>query len=352
MILIQEKKRSSNNFTNGSIYSGRSNLDIWDQTDSDWAWYIYFNDMTTSSAIYNQDGQAVALVPGHIYEWDVNSFGFDINGKLIAYSWSEYWDFYYGNIVADVGACAITLPDVTPPTSIGMSEFQDKIAQLQEKGILKPSCMFDNKSKSSIQNSTIPAYMIRVDWHSYYDATGYRVYKSINGAGYVLVIEWEAPTGYDRYGFYDEDVIPGNTYTYYVTAYGTDWETDPSEIVTIDTFLPPCSLISPLDGATITYPNPVFEWSPVGVSSFPYVSIYEGDSDLWVYDDTGGWQVWWRIFYDNMTVSTITYNDDGQAYPLVSGHNYLWNSWGYGYDDNWNLIAMSWSGDWMFTYTE
>ena len=120
--------------------------------------------------------------------------------------------------------------------------------------------------------------------------------------------------------------------------------------MTIDTFLPPCSLISPLDGATITDPNPVFEWSPVGVSSFPYGSIYEGDSDLWVHDDTGGETVWWRIFYDNITVSTITYNDDGQVSPLVSGHNYLWNSWGYGYDDNWNLIAMSWSEDWWFDY--
>jgi hypothetical protein len=51
-----------------------------------------------------------------------------------------------------------------------------------------------------------------------------------------------------------------------------------------------------------------------------------------------------------MTVSTVTYNDNGYATPLVLGHTYMWDSWGYGYNENDNLIAMSWSEDWMFTY--
>jgi len=33
----------------------------------------------------------------------------------------------------------------------------------------------------------------------------------------------------------------------------------------------------------------------------------------------------------------------------VTGHNYVWDSWGYGYDENEDLIAMSWSEDWDFT---
>ena len=251
--------------------------------------------------------------------------------------------------ISDVEACAITLQAVNSTSgSINISEFQNKIDQLQEKGILKLSYMFDNESKSLIKTSATPAYMIEIDWDGYYDATGYRVYKSVNGAGYVLVLDWEAPSGYDRYSFYDEDVVPGNTYAYYVIAYGCGWETESSEIVTIDTFLPPCSLISPLDGTKITNPNPVFKWSPVGVT-FPYGSIQEGGSALWVYDDTANSGAWLDWFFD-MTTSAATYNQDGQASPLVSGHTYLWESWGYGYDENWNLIAMSWSEDWGFTY--
>jgi len=252
--------------------------------------------------------------------------------------------------VYDISACAITAPAGIFSTSINMNELQDKITQLEEKGILKPSHMFASESKRSIQKSTTPAYLIDVVWHSYYDATGYRVYKSVNGAGYVSVLDWELPPISERYGLYDEDVVPGNAYSYYVTAYGSGWVTDLSEIVTIDTFLPPCSLISPLDSATITVSNPVFEWSPVGIPSFPYDSIDYGYSDLWVYDDNEEKTAWSRWFY-GMTTSTVTYDDDGYATPLVSGHEYMWDSWGYGYDVNGNLIAMSWSEDWDFTYT-
>ena len=254
--------------------------------------------------------------------------------------------------ISEVYACAITLQaNNSTSSSINISEFQDKIAQLQEKGILKTSNKFNSISETLTRNGTATDYFIEVDWHSYSDATGYRIYRSVNETGYVSVYDWVAPTGYDWYGFYDWEVIPGNNYAYYVIAYGCGWKTDMSEIVTIDTFLPHCSLISPLNGVTITNPNPVFKWSPVGISSFPYGSIYEGDSDLYVYDISADELVWWRFFYDDMTVSSITYNDNGYATPLVSGHDYYWESWAYGYDENGNLIAMSWSEDWEFTYT-
>jgi thermitase len=253
--------------------------------------------------------------------------------------------------VSDISAYTITLQAVSSTSSsINISEFQNKISQLEEKGILKPSYQFNNAPKRLTKNSTTTAYTINVSWHGYYDATGYRVYKSVNGASYILLIDLVVPTGYNWYSFYDWEVIPGNNYAYYVIAYGCGWKTDMSEIVTIDTFLLPCSLISPLDGAIITEPNPVFRWSPVGILSFPFGSIHYKGSDLWVYDYTAE-ETAWNIWFNDMTTSLATYNQDGQAFPLVSGHDYLWNSWGYGFDENGNLIAMSWSEDWWFTYT-
>ena len=253
-----------------------------------------------------------------------------------------------------VSAVAVTFNVASPIIFTTMSELQHKILQLEEEGILKSSYMFDSGFKRSKQNSKVSYntedHVIAVTWHAYYEAVGYRVYRSKNGASYVLILDLQPTPGDNWYGFYDEDVSPGNTYSYYVIAYGTDWETDPSEIVTIDTFLPSCSLSSPSDGATINNPNPVFKWSPVGISSFPYGSIYYGYSDLYVYDDTAGEQTWW-ILFDDIITSSATYNQDGLASPLISGHDYIWDSWGYGFDENWNLIAISLSEDWGFTYT-
>jgi len=251
-----------------------------------------------------------------------------------------------------VNAYAVTMQDAFKSVinSASISEFQDKIFQLEEKGILKPSYKLNSKPNELTKYVAATDYFAIVEWHSYYTATGYRVYKSINGADYLLIAEGVAPPGYDWYDLYDWEVIRGNTYAYYVTAYGTGWETDMSEIVTIDTFLPPCSLISPLNDAMITEPNPVFRWSPVGISSFPFGSIYYGYSDLWIYDYTTEETVW-SPWFTNMTTSIATFNQDEQATPLVSSHDYLWDSWAYGYDEDGYLIAMSWSEYWGFTYT-
>jgi len=311
---------------------------------------------TTNS---NEDGQAkFEYIQAGEYGISVSFPGFDsclavdnpvtvtageLISKTISFSTAEV---YY------VNAYAVTMRDTSKSVinSASISEFQDKIFQLEEKGILKPSYKLNNTSDKLTKNGATTDYFTIVEWHSYYAATGYRVYKSVNGASYVLIDEGVAPPGYDWYVLYDWNVISGNTYAYYVTAYGTNWETDISEIVTIDTFLPPCSLIGPLNNATVVDANPVFEWFPVGISSFPYGSIYEGHSDLYVVDITTDELVWWPWF-KNMTTSTATYNQYGQAFPLVSGHDYLWESWGYGYDENWNLIAMSWSENWGFSYT-
>jgi YD repeat-containing protein len=76
----------------------------------------------------------------------------------------------------------------------------------------------------------------------------------------------------------------------------------------------------------------------------------EGESDLWVYDDTTSSTSWWPSL-NNMTTSSATYNQDGQATSLINEHNYEWNSWAYGYDGDSNLIAVSLSEDWGFHYS-
>jgi len=192
-------------------------------------------------------------------------------------------------------------------------------------------------------------YSITLSWAAYCEITGcgYRIYRSINGGEYEIVFSQEAPTGYDWYEWEDNEAGPGGTYSYYVTAYGSDWETDASEIVTRDTWLPPCTLNSPPDG-TLTNTNPTFSWSS-GVPDFPYGSICSGGTCMLVYDQTTHEFVW-IICFDDPATSTAIYNQDGQATPLIHEHHYGWHSWGYGCDENGNWIATSESEHWEFWY--
>jgi len=325
----------------GQIYSGRTYFRIYDASTFETAWSISFDNMTTSSVTYDQNGSASPLLPGHNYKWYVRTYGYDNNGNWVATSYSETWQFYYNGPAIVTGVWAYT---ITYQSS--MSKLQYKIDQLVEEG--KISYGYHLNELLPPQKGVVE-HRIDIEWHSYPEATGYRVYRNVSETGYTLLDDWQPSYSYDWYGIWDIDVSDGTTYSYYVTAYGPDWETAPSQIITRDTFLPPCSLISPPDGSVVSESTPTFTWNPVGVTSFPYDSISSGDSDLWVYDDTANEGAWWAWF-NNMTTSTATYNQDGYADPLVAGHSYVWNSWGYGYDANDNLIAISESEDWGFDY--
>jgi len=250
--------------------------------------------------------------------------------KTIAFSTAE---------VYDIGAYAITYQGTS------MEMFQAKMDQLVEEELIPDSYHLNELPPLT---KGVTEQVIYVDWHSYPDATGYKVYRSVNGGEPTIVYQDEPTTGYDYYSFWDYDVLEGSSYTYYVTAYGSGWETDPSQEVTIDTWLPPCSLVSPTDQSTITDPTPTFTWNPVGALSFPDGSIYSGGSRLWIYNWTVGEEAWW-IWFNNLTTSSATYNQDGQATPLVAGNGYEWAIHSYGYDENGKLIAYSYSEYWDFT---
>jgi hypothetical protein len=339
----------------GEVYSGSTFLRIYDANTYEWVWNIRLNDMTTSMATFNQDGMADPLVPGNTYRWYIVTNGYDNNGFYVSSSFSETWEFNYDgeNVVTGVWAYTITSEGgVTPPdASINMSGFKSKNVQLSEESKLFSISNFNRFRKEKGEEKN---YTIQLEWDGFIDASGYKVYRS-NGENY-SVIHDELDVGIDNYYFYDVNTLPENTYSYYITAYGSDWETAPSQTVTRDTWLLPCSLISPVNSSIVTNPNPIFAWNPVGISTFPYGSIYSGDSHIWVYDHITTQDVWERILYDDMTTSTISYDDDGQAIPLVLGHNYTWNYYALGFDEYGNIIAGSlaegWDmfAGWDFTY--
>ena len=247
-------------------------------------------------------------------------------------------------MVSDVRVSAVTY-------HLSMSKALNRILQKLEGEISKeliPDISFTNTRER--RRGEID-YGIELYWDNYLGASGYKIYRSINGGDYKVVFKGIDYCCSCWCYFFDTDIEEGNIYFYYITAYGGNWETIPSEVFIIDTWLPSCSLISPQNNEVINNPNPTFTWSPVGLSNFPYGSIYSGYSDLWVYDDTAKKTVWQRIFCNSMTISSITYNDDGYATPLVSGHTYIWSSWGYGYDENYNLVAISVS-DYRVFYKE
>ena len=193
-------------------------------------------------------------------------------------------------------------------------------------------------------------YGVEFYWDNYPGVSGYKVYRSINGGDYKVVFKGIDYCCSCWCHFFDTDIQKGNIYFYYITAYGGGWETMPSEVFVIDTWLPSCSLITPHSNEVINNPNPIFTCSSVGLYDFPYGSISFGATVLFVVDNINDKVVWQRYFDHDLTVSSIIYNDSGDAIPLVSGHTYAWWLEGHGYDEDINLIAISYSDYKEFTY--
>ena len=246
------------------------------------------------------------------------------------------------------------VPDVHANSNIGHSvsplfqeaEFTNEnfVSTLKEK-------IVRNINKEKFNRSNGLYYECCIWWDPYEGSDYYEVYRSKNGSGFVKIKECLHESGKEWYYLSDNDVGPENTYSYYVVAYGSGWNTDPGKIVTIDTFLPSCSLISPTDGSTIIIPNPLFEWLPVGVENFPYGSIESAYSLLLVFDDDTN-EFTSIMFFGDLTTSQCHYLDDGSAVSLVDGHTYYWYYVGCGLDVSGEYIATSESEMWSFVYSE
>ena len=245
-------------------------------------------------------------------------------------------------------------------SSAGSNDIHAKIIEhgltkLTGKGI--PKVDISNRDLSGIllpKGNSDVIYWIEIDFYDWWsenpDTKGYRIYRKIDGIDddYILI---EKLGRHDHWYFDDISSSPfDNIYNYRIIAYGDCWETEPSEPVTI-TWLPPCSLVSPPNGAIVAESNPTFTWNPAGISA-PYGSIEYLVSCLRVYDLTLG-SYFLSIYFDDATTSTIDYDPNGWgAISLVSGHEYVWYFKAYGYDEDWNLIAESCSEDWVFTFDD
>ena len=200
-----------------------------------------------------------------------------------------------------------------------------------------------------LQEGVLYERWIQLQWESYPGAIGYNIYRRVNQGDYNLFFQYYPEHPYNI--FSDADVSIGNSYDYYITAYGTNWETFPSEVKHLDTWLPCPYLISPVDNSTITDPNPTFTWDPVGISNFPYGNIYSGSSAFFVHQHIAEDSIdICRIDFPDLITSNATYYQDENAYPLIPENNYFFNTLAWGFDSSGSLIAISCSHIWEFYY--
>jgi len=201
-------------------------------------------------------------------------------------------------------------------------------------------------------NSAI-VHQINVFWNVYEGANGYKVYWKVNNGNWGLKYQGEGEVcgeNDEKRQIKDLDVQLGNTYEYYVVAYGDDWETQPNfGTGPLSQFLPPIYLNSPSDQSTVSDSNITFQWTPLG--GVPVGFNGPVMTELQLYDGNTNEMIW-QIWLEDVTTSSMTFNQDAQAITsLMPGHTYGWRVRNYAFDQNMEDVITA-SEYWEFTYIE
>ena len=223
----------------------------------------------------------------------------------------------------------------------------DKIVDYALSLIFKGNSQFILNPSSKVEGGTaIPwtfhsdsaiMHQINIFWNVYEGANGYKVYRQVNNSNdWQMVFQGEGDIGgelSEKREWYDQDVQLGNTYEYYVVAYGDDWETNPNFLTgPLSQFLPAIYLESPSDQSMVSDPDPTLQWTPLG--GIPAGFNGPSETELLFYDATTNELIWQALFVD-VTTSSVTYNQDGQATAsLIPDHTYGWKVRNFAYDQN------------------
>jgi len=327
----------------GPIYEVDSHLRVIDLNEgNEIVWEAHFDECTTSTITYNEDGEGIPLEVGHIYQWIVFCGGYTEEGDYIAESYTGRREFIYtageSAIISEVNAFTQVENDA--------AQIKQTLDYIVKSELIEP---FYQLNQEEVSRNKGVAKGMEIYWTAYLQDSncGYKIYKNINSTNvddFEVVFSQQAPSGYDWYGWWDEDVTEGNTYSYYVTAYGDGWETPPSEIVTRSLWLPMTYLESPEHEATITEPEINFSWIPVGNQEefdFPHTILRIFDPNASDPTDPV-----FTVAFDDLTSSSYLFTDTF----LLDNQIYEWNVISHGCDEEGDLAAVSVAGNWGFNY--
>jgi hypothetical protein len=236
----------------------------------------------------------------------------------------------------------------------GWSNYSDPVDMI----VKKVENIISNIKKVAMTETNVDgsvSYSIQVDWDKYNNASRYEIYRKVNDG----IFEKKFDRTWQDW-IWDYDIDINNSYSYYVIAYD-DMDnpiTSPSQIVTIDTWLPPCWQITPPNGSSINDVNFDFYIQPVNITDLPYGPIVYAYTDISVYDETDLRQIG-SAGTDDLTLGHIPFH---QWQPMYNNHLYRWSPTTYGFDDDnfdpdpmhyWdNLVAHSRPlYNYYFTYT-
>ena len=243
-----------------------NNINVWNR-----------NNITSNTVQHNDDGIGTNLIEGHIYRWQLQAYTEE--GR----SWQEWLNFVYSS---DGGSPVAENPSV-------QSRHWGRDQEYDSYGLEFRLNASDPQGLGAIVSVTVDVPGAAV--YTLYDDGQH----NDNGAndGYFGNNIWNLP-----------DAPLTGEYIFIVTDADANTTTT-SDI--LDNVIDIPRNAQPSNNSLVNSPNPSFSWTAVdGVTNYS-VNVHDGTTQVW--------------YKDNITSTSVQYNDNGSGQALVEGKTYYWN---------------------------
>jgi len=148
-------------------------------------------------------------------------------------------------------------------------------------------------------------YEVRITWAAFGGAEEYKIFKSINQGEFEEIRNVD----YEDEGFQlwwtDDDILEGNTYSYYIEGYWQDESVGSSDTVDVDFWLPSCPAEYPVNNEIIDEENPEFKWESISINAFPFRNVvFSAEGEFILYDLTTEEEIQ-RIEIEDININSI-----------------------------------------------
>ena len=148
-------------------------------------------------------------------------------------------------------------------------------------------------------------YEVRITWAAFGGAEEYKIFKGVNQGEFEEVRNVD----YEDEGFQlwwtDNDILEGNTYSYYIEGYWQDESVGRTDTVDVDFWLPSCPAEYPVNNEIIDEENPEFKWESISISAFPFRNVvFSAQGEFLLFDLTAEEEVE-RVSVEDINISHI-----------------------------------------------
>jgi len=160
-------------------------------------------------------------------------------------------------------------------------------------------------------------YEVRINWAAFGGTEEYRIFKSVNQGEFEEIRNVD----YEDEGFQlwwvDEDILEGNTYSYYIEGYFQDESVGTTDTVNVDFWLPSCQAEYPVNNEIVIEDNPEFKWKSISITTFPFKnSIFSAEGEFILFDLTTEEEVK-RIQVEDFNISSIKLFSENESQDII-----------------------------------